>query len=84
MIICFFPLPTPTLIKKEKEKLNTSFAPSPPSPPQKHTHTWNSLAMPACDQSRPTRLNTWPRASDLVIVPSMSEITTLGRERGRG
>ncbi|KAH3682008.1 hypothetical protein WICPIJ_007027 [Wickerhamomyces pijperi] len=35
----------------------------------------NNFATPGCVQSRPNIVRTWPRASDLVIVPSMSEIT---------
>ena len=38
--------------------------------------SWYSLATPRCVQSRPIRVNTWPSASDLVIVPSMSDTTT--------
>lgn len=34
-----------------------------------------SFATPECVQSRPIMVNTWPRASDLVIVPSISETT---------
>ena len=35
-----------------------------------------SFATPACVQSRPIMVSTWPSASDLVMVPSMSEMTT--------
>lgn len=35
-----------------------------------------SFATPIWVQSRPIIVNTWPNASDLVIVPSMSETTT--------
>ncbi|KAH3672460.1 hypothetical protein OGATHE_002301 [Ogataea polymorpha] len=35
----------------------------------------NNLATPTCVQSLPSMVRTWPRASDLVIVPSMSDIT---------
>ena len=34
-----------------------------------------NFATPTCVQSRPIIVNTWPSASDLVMVPSMSETT---------